>query len=288
MLSKPIEDMTPDECFRTAKAAGLKIRVNDLGDGLYEAFYWHCGENRIACTSNTRRCGVRHVLACAANAAECLRDGCVVLPEAEPPTLEEIAEMTVEECRNFVLDNLPDHCSLSVRSNRAGCCPIKITVGDGMTTYIGTEGTAATLANWRMLAECIYHEKHPAPPKIADMTEEQCEAALTDLGAEWRVVELPHEDGSVTYVGWRLTATTDEWSRARGSKDKCEVMQSIVRWAAHARPTSSSRRTRNRRRATDDQLTSSGARRVGGGYQEETPSSRSRTGIAMRHRGGQS
>jgi len=176
---------------------------------------------------------VSNTLAAAARENECWRDGCVVLPDAEPPALEEIAEMTIEECRNFVLDNLPDHCSLCVHSNRAGYSPIMITEGDGVTTYIGTEGTAATLANWRLLAQCIHHKKHPEPPKIADMTEEQCEAALADLGVEWRVVELPHEDGAVTYVGWRLTATTDEWSRARGSKDKCEVMQSIVRWAAH-------------------------------------------------------
>jgi len=229
-LSKPIDRMTHDECMVIAAKAGLAIGTREEDNGWRGRYGNGC---RSTSLWGNEMSALRQALLYAAREKGLLHESdYVVLPDAEPPPLGQIDEWTEDECKLFVLANLPDHCSLCVRSNRAGCSPIMITVGDGMTTYIGTEGTAATLANWRMLAECIHHEKHPAPTKIADMTEEQCEAALADLGAEWRIVELPHEDGSVTYMGWRLTATTDEWSFAQGSKDKCEVMQSIVRWAA--------------------------------------------------------
>jgi len=234
MLSKPIDRMTHDECMTVAAKAGLAIglREEDNGwRGLY-ASGW-----RSISLWGSEMSALRQALIYAAREKGLLDEsGHVILPDAEPPTLEQIDEWTEDECKLFVLANLPEGAHLMVGVREPDYYPLVVRLVGGRTFAIGQHNTVPTLEDWRAASRFVHAQVYPpepAPPKIADMTEEQCEAALADLGAEWRIVELPHEDGSVTYVGWRLTATTDEWSRARGSKDRCEVMQSIVRWAAH-------------------------------------------------------
>jgi len=209
MLSRPIEQMMFGECQEIAEKAGLRIHL-DVRDGGWRYGEWWIGDNKCASGGHGEHdTAIRSALYGSAAAHGKLRYGCVVLPDAPAdatPTQAEVAEWTRAQCVEFILDNLGSDRYLHVYNAWGDFSPIAI-MGTCPTMVRGERGTVATLADWRAAALYVLSRIAPAPPKIADMSEAECAAALNEMGcADARRYCFYGDHGPQYHVMWKTAS----------------------------------------------------------------------------------
>jgi len=161
-LSKPIAEMTYEECGQAAKAVDLSIstaRVN--GEG-WNGVYWFYGKEYRTGLLETRLNAMRVALHDTTEKRGCFRQGCVILPNKDWETQADIAEWSIEQCRNYVLDNMEDQTELRVNH----CCsevPILIWKRPSGWVPFGEEFGFPTVEVWRRVAAYVREKMCPEP-----------------------------------------------------------------------------------------------------------------------------